>query len=65
MIGCELSHNWRGRAREIVAACLQHGLLALVAGPDVLRLAPPLIISEEEIAHGLQLLETALVELAG
>ncbi|MGR3983825.1 MAG: acetylornithine/succinyldiaminopimelate transaminase [Gammaproteobacteria bacterium] len=64
LLGCELAPAWRGRAREIVAACARHGLLTLVAGPDVLRLAPPLIISEAEIAQGLERLAAAIGELA-
>ena len=36
------------------------GLLLLMAGPDVLRLAPSLVISLDEILEGLSRLETAL-----
>lgn len=36
-------------AREIVSAAYQQGLIVAIAGPHVVRLAPPLIISEEEI----------------
>ena len=36
------------------------GLLVLMAGPDVLRLAPSLVISLDEILEGLARLETAL-----
>jgi acetylornithine/N-succinyldiaminopimelate aminotransferase len=35
-------------------------LLVLVAGPDVVRLAPSLVISLDEILEGLARLETAL-----
>ena len=35
-------------------------LLVLVAGPDVVRLAPSLVISLDEILEGLSRLETAL-----
>jgi acetylornithine/N-succinyldiaminopimelate aminotransferase len=36
------------------------GLVVLMAGPDVLRIAPSLIISLDEILEGLARLETAL-----
>jgi acetylornithine/succinyldiaminopimelate/putrescine aminotransferase len=36
------------------------GLLVLMAGPDVVRLAPSLIISLDEILEGLARLESAL-----
>ncbi|MDA7972120.1 MAG: acetylornithine/succinyldiaminopimelate transaminase [Gammaproteobacteria bacterium] len=64
LLGCALAPDWRGRARDIVAACVRHGLLALVAGPDVLRLAPPLIIGDAELQEGLKKLEAAIGELA-
>jgi len=64
LIGCEMRAPWTDRARDILNAGVKHGLLALVAGPNVLRLAPPLIISEEEIARGLKLLEAAVAEVA-
>lgn len=36
-------------AAEIVAEARKHGLIILVAGPNVVRLLPPLIISQDEI----------------
>ena len=36
------------------------GLMLLVAGPDVVRIAPSLVISLDEILEGLARLETAL-----
>ncbi|MGR3913886.1 MAG: acetylornithine/succinyldiaminopimelate transaminase [Gammaproteobacteria bacterium] len=64
LLGCALTPDWRGRARDLVTACARHGLLTLVAGPDVLRLAPPLVIEEAEIAQGLEALAAAVGELA-
>ena len=34
---------------EIVAKCLENGLILISAGSDVLRLVPPLIITKEHI----------------
>jgi acetylornithine/N-succinyldiaminopimelate aminotransferase len=58
-----MSAAWKGRSKEIVNAGLRHGVWTLVAGPDVLRLAPSLVISEAEIADGLKRLEAGIAEL--
>jgi acetylornithine/N-succinyldiaminopimelate aminotransferase len=42
---------------EVQAACLAEGLLAITAGENVLRLAPPLVIAEAEIDEALGMLE--------
>jgi len=63
LIGCQMRAPWSDRARDIVTAGVKRGLLALVAGPNVLRLAPPLTISEDEIARGLKLLDAAVGEV--
>lgn len=51
--------------REKVAPYLkalmeEHGVIALPAGPQVLRLLPPLIISDEELALGIQAIASVL-----
>lgn len=63
LLGCELAEAWRGRSRDFIKAALDHGLLVLVAGPDVIRLAPSLIIPEALIAEGLQRFEQAIAQL--
>jgi succinylornithine transaminase family protein len=59
-IGCELDAPWKGKAMDVVRAAAEAGLMVLVAGPDVVRLAPSLVISLDEILEGLARLETAL-----
>jgi len=54
LLGCELAEPWRGRSRDFIKAALDEGLLVLVAGPDVIRLAPSLIIPDSMIEEGLQ-----------
>jgi len=44
LIGLEL----RGRARPVVAALREHGVLTLTAGLGVLRLLPPLVITRDQ-----------------
>ena len=59
-LGCELDEPWRGKAFGVMQAASDAGLLVLMAGPDVVRLAPSLVISLDEILEGLARLETAL-----
>ena len=59
-IGCELKAPWQGKAAAVMTAASDAGLIVLMAGPDVVRIAPSLIISLDEILEGLARLETAL-----
>jgi acetylornithine/N-succinyldiaminopimelate aminotransferase len=59
-IGCELAGPLRGKAAKVVEAAGRAGLLVLMAGPDVVRIAPSLVISLDEILEGLSRLESAL-----
>ena len=59
-IGGELEAPWKGKAMDVVKAAGASGLLLLVAGPDVIRIAPSLVISLDEILEGLSRLELAL-----
>lgn len=47
-------------AKAIQAACLKHGLLVTTAGPDVVRLFPPLNASEQDLQEGTLRLAQAL-----
>jgi succinylornithine aminotransferase len=64
-IGCELDDAWRGKAADVMKAAGDAGLLVLMAGPDVVRLAPSLVISLDEILEGLARLETAVNRALG
>ncbi|TCS41133.1 aspartate aminotransferase family protein [Reinekea marinisedimentorum] len=63
LIGIELVEEWHGRAKDILAAALENGLLTLVAGPNVLRFAPSLIIPDADIDAGLALLDEAIAKV--
>jgi acetylornithine/N-succinyldiaminopimelate aminotransferase len=54
--GLELSEP----AAPIVAAARELGLLVLTAGPQVIRLIPPLVITQEELERGVGILEQIL-----
>jgi len=62
MIGAVLDAPYKGRAGEILDVAAAHGLLILQAGPDVLRIVPPLTITDEETAEGLARLRDALAD---
>jgi acetylornithine/N-succinyldiaminopimelate aminotransferase len=59
-IGVELDAPWQGKSMDVVRAAGDAGLIVLVAGPDVVRIAPSLVISLDEILEGLARLEVAL-----
>jgi acetylornithine/N-succinyldiaminopimelate aminotransferase len=65
MIGAVLADAYKGRAGEVLDHAARHGLLLLQAGPDVLRFVPPLTITGEELADGLDRLGTALTDFVG
>jgi acetylornithine/succinyldiaminopimelate/putrescine aminotransferase len=44
-------------AANLVAAARDHGLLVLTAGDHVLRLAPPLTVTSDEVAAALSALD--------
>lgn len=63
LMGAELVEQWKGKAKDFVTATLEEGAMILVAGPDVLRMAPSLIIPESDIDGAMQALERAIVKL--
>lgn len=60
LIGCVLAERYAGRAAEIVQHALAHGLMILVAGGDVVRMAPSLLLNDEDLDAALQRLRAAL-----
>ncbi|HUT54196.1 MAG TPA: acetylornithine transaminase [bacterium] len=52
-------------ARPVVDYCLQHGMIINCTAESVLRFAPPLIISRQEIDALIPVLDQALKHLAG
>lgn len=53
LVGAQLKDEVTLDAKAIVAACRARGLLIFVAGPRVVRFAPPLIMGEAEIQEAL------------
>jgi acetylornithine/N-succinyldiaminopimelate aminotransferase len=64
LLGAELKRSFQERGRELLAAALDERVMVLSAGTNVLRLAPSLIIPEDDINEGMARLERALGGLA-
>jgi acetylornithine/N-succinyldiaminopimelate aminotransferase len=63
LLGAALNEEWQGRARDVLVAAGQQGLMVLVAGANVVRFTPSLVISKEEVDAGLARLDKALESL--
>lgn len=60
LLGCVMSDKYKGRAAQLMHLALQHGLLVLVAGNNVLRFAPSLLLTDADLQTGLQRLKAAI-----
>lgn len=53
LIGCVLTKDYAGKAKQITQLANEEGVIALIAGPDVVRFTPSLIIPQEDVKEGL------------
>ena len=53
LVGAVMSAAYKGQAGALMAAAEREGLLVLVAGPDVIRFAPSLVIDKTDLDEGL------------
>jgi len=71
MIGIEFVQNdgtpFKELLKKVLDCCLEKGLILIECGVDknVIRLAPPLIVSREEMEKGLDILEEAVRVVCG
>jgi acetylornithine/N-succinyldiaminopimelate aminotransferase len=63
LLGCALNEKYKGRAKDVMTAASNEGLMCLIAGMDVVRFAPSLIISDEDIIEGLARFDRAIAQL--
>lgn len=69
MIGVEVVREgrepWPEGVRRLLAECLADGLLLLECGAhkNVIRLAPPLVVGEDDLGRGLDVLERAVARV--
>ncbi|PGH36736.1 acetylornithine aminotransferase [[Emmonsia] crescens] len=60
ILGLQLAEPFKGMVGDIVTEARQRGLLIITAGEGCLRFVPPLIIADEEIREGLEILGEAM-----
>jgi len=65
LIGAELTAAYEGRAKDFVNAAAGQGVMLLIAGPNVLRFAPSLVIEDAELDEGFARLEKAIEQVVG
>ncbi|RUO29380.1 aspartate aminotransferase family protein [Aliidiomarina sedimenti] len=63
LLGAALNDKFKGKAREFLLAAAEHGLMVLIAGADVVRFTPSLVIPETDIAEGMQRFEKAVAQV--
>lgn len=63
LIGCALTDQFAGNAGAFQQAAAAEGLMVLVAGPDVVRMAPSLLIPDTDIDAGLAKFEQAVAKV--
>lgn len=63
LIGAVLNEQFAGRARDFLVASANNGLMNLVAGMDVIRFTPSLVIPFEDIKEGLARFEKAVSDV--
>jgi acetylornithine/N-succinyldiaminopimelate aminotransferase len=62
LVGAVLNQAYKGKAGALMAAAERADLLVLVAGPDVIRFAPSLVIEQADLDEGLARFERAVTE---
>lgn len=63
LIGAALSAEWQGKSRDFMLAAADEGLLVLMAGYNVVRFAPSLVIGKDDIEDGMARFEAAIAKL--
>jgi len=63
LVGAALNADYAGKSRDFMLAAAEEGLLVLMAGYNVVRFAPSLIIPEADIKAGMAKFEAAIAKL--
>jgi acetylornithine/N-succinyldiaminopimelate aminotransferase len=63
LLGAVLTEAFAGKAKAFVDAGIEHGVLVLVAGPNVVRFAPALNLTAEEFAEGMRRFALAVAQV--
>jgi acetylornithine/N-succinyldiaminopimelate aminotransferase len=60
LLGGVVNETYKGRAKEFLVAGVKEGVMSLVAGADVVRFTPSLVIPEADIREGMARFEKAV-----
>lgn len=63
LIGAVLNDKYQGKAKEFLVAAMAEGVMTLIAGANIIRFTPSLIIPEEDIIEGLARFEKAVAKV--
>ncbi|ATC96012.1 aspartate aminotransferase family protein [Pseudoalteromonas tunicata] len=63
LLGAVVAEQYQGKARDFMLASIDNGLMALVAGVNVVRFAPSLVIPEADIREGMARFEKAVAQV--
>ncbi|MDB0034822.1 aspartate aminotransferase family protein [bacterium] len=63
LLGAVMNEKYQGRAKDFLVASVSEGLMTLIAGVNVVRFAPSLVIPEADIAEGLARFERAVAKV--
>jgi acetylornithine/N-succinyldiaminopimelate aminotransferase len=63
LIGAELNNKFTNKAKDFLDASMDEGLMILVAGANVLRFTPSLVIPNEDIIEALSRFEKAVSKI--
>jgi succinylornithine transaminase family protein len=62
LIGLPMAEGYKGKSKDYTTVAQGLGLMLLIAGPDVVRLAPALVVSDEQIAEADRIMRKAADE---
>jgi acetylornithine/N-succinyldiaminopimelate aminotransferase len=63
LLGAALNEKFKGRSRDFLLASADLGLFVLMAGTDVVRFAPSLVIPDADILEGMARFEQAVAKV--
>lgn len=63
LLGCALNEKYAGRSRDFMVAANEQHMMCLIAGVNVIRFAPSLVIPDEDIIEGLARFEKAVASV--
>lgn len=63
LIGAVLAEKYQGKAKAFLMAAMDEGVMVLIAGANIVRFAPSLVIPDEDIKEGLARFEKAVAKM--